>query len=127
VEREVDSRLPLSLRDFLGSEGGDVYTPDTLEMIVDRDLNHPDIQNILSPEDLVAGTRAWWSAGMPDEIIGFGNDAGGNLFCFRRRPLSEQPLEDAAVWFFDHDFNTVKEIAPSFDLLLAWYLLQLHP
>jgi len=101
---------------------GSVYTPGILAAIVDLNLDHDDIQNIVTVTEAVEGTKAYWSAGMPDDIIGFGNDCMGNMVGFKRKPRSASRPDDLPVWFFDHDFVTVKKLAGSFDRLLDWYV-----
>jgi hypothetical protein len=43
----------------------------------------------------------------------------GNMIGFRRQ---SDVTDDAPVVFFDHDFVTVQDLAPSFDAFLLWYL-----
>jgi hypothetical protein len=67
----------------------------------------------------VSATKAYWSAGMPSDVIGVASDCMGNLFGFRRQTGT---IDDAPVVFFDHDFVEVSEMADSFDEFLQWYL-----
>jgi hypothetical protein len=66
--------------------------------------------------------KASWSAGMPDDLIAFGNDSSGNLFCFKRHMPQAVRQDDLPVWFFDHDFVDVSQVAESFDGWLLSYL-----
>jgi cell wall assembly regulator SMI1 len=118
IEAELNTRLPRGYREFMARHGP-VYTPDTLQEIVEGNIDHPDIQNILNPAEAVDGTKAYWSAGMPSDVIGIGSDCMGNMIGFRRQ---EGPSDDSPVVFFDHDFLEVYEVAPSLDEFLAWYL-----
>jgi len=118
IEAELDTKLPSAYREFM-TRHGPVYTPDTLKEIADGNIDHPDIQNVLDPREAIEGTKAYWSGGMPDDLIGIGSDCMGNMIGFRRQ---EKPSDDAPVLFFDHDFVEVYEIAPCFDEYLAWYL-----
>lgn len=51
---------------------------------------------------------------MPDHLIAIAADDSGNKFCFSTLQLD---TDRQGVWFFDHDFGTVEEIASSFS---AW-------
>jgi len=101
------------------TQHGPVYTPDTLHVIADGNIVHPDIQYILDPAESIEGTKGYWSAGMPEDVIGVASDCMGNMIGFRRQ---SSVSDDAPVEFFDHDFGVVYEIAASFDEFLAWYL-----
>jgi hypothetical protein len=118
VETGLDTKLPVAFREFM-TRFGPVYTPRILGEISRRDLDHPDVQDFLSAMEAVEGTKGYWSAGMPDDVIGVASDCMGNMIGFRR---SRERLDDAPVLFFDHDFVEVSEIAPSFDHFLDWYL-----
>jgi hypothetical protein len=118
IEAELNTKLPLAYREFMTRQGP-VHTPGTLHDIVERNIEHPDILSIFDPGEAIEGTKAYWSAGMPDEVIGIASDCMGNMIGFRRLATAS---EDASVVFFDHDFVEVNEIAPSFDEFLGWYL-----
>ena len=118
MERELRTKLPLAYREFMRRHG-EAYTPDILDEIVDKNLEHPDVQNFDGPHETTKGTQAYWSGGMPDDFIGVASDCMGNMFGFARRT---ETLDDAPVLFFDHEFVDVAEVAPSFDALLSWYL-----
>ena len=118
VEAELNSKLPAAFRQFM-TRHGSVYTPTILDEISDNNIEHPDIQNILNPRDAIEGTKSYWSAGMPSDVIGVGSDCMGNMIGFRRQAVI---VDDAPVVFFDHDFVEVTELAPSFDEFLSWYV-----
>lgn len=118
IEAELNTKLPTAYREFM-TRHGPVYTPDTLQEIADENIDHHDIQNLLDPAKAIDGTKAYWSGGMPEDVIGIGSDCMGNMIGFRRQ---ETPTDDAPVVFFDHDFVEVYEVASSFDEYLAWYL-----
>ena len=42
-----------------------------------------------------------------DDMVAFASDCSGNLFCFRT-------IGGGAVFLFNHDFETIGEVAPSF-------------
>ena len=122
VEAALDTRLPASFREFM-TRFGPVHTPRVLDEIADRGLDHPDVQEFLSASEAIEGTKGYWSAGMPDDVIGVASDCMGNMIGFRR---NGERCDDAPVLFFDHDFVEVSEIAPSFDSFLDWYLGHLN-
>ena len=118
VELNLKTRLPASYRSFM-SRHGIVHTPRVLDMICERNVDHPDVQDFLEPQEAIDDTRSYWAAGMPNDIIGIASDCMGNMIGFRRRSQTD---DDAPVVFFDHDFVTAYNVAPSFDEFLAWYL-----
>jgi hypothetical protein len=124
VEQALDTALPLSYREFM-QRVGPVYTPDILDGIVARQLEHADIRHVFSPDDVINDTKGYWAAGMPRDIIGIAGDSMGNMFGFGRTRRHEARPDDLPVWFFDHDYVKVESLAESFDALLAWYLSHL--
>ena len=122
---DLEVTTPLSYRALLCSSGG-LFTPTILEEIVDRQLDFPDVQNIWLLSEVARDTRDSWSGGMPQDMVGFANDAGGNYFCYPRR-RHRATLDDAPVWFFDHESIEAHELSPSLAAWLAWYLDNLRP
>ncbi len=118
IEAELNTKLPVAFREFM-ARFGQVHTPGILDAVTAGDLDHPDIQDFLSAREAIANTKGYWSTGMPNDVIGVATDCMGNMIGFHR---SHERREDAPVLFFDHDFITVSEIAPSFDDLLKWFL-----
>ena len=114
IEKNLDTVLPQSYLDFM-SNYNVVYTPSLLDLIVEEDADLHDLQNITSIKDTIEGTKMYWSGGMPDDLIGFGNDSMGNMFCFKKLPPDSKRPDDLPVWIFDHDFNKVSQISDSFD------------
>jgi hypothetical protein len=118
IGTELATTIPSAYRRFM-TRHGSVYTPGILDAVVDRQLDHPDVQNILTPDEAIEGTKAYWSAGMPSDVIGVASDCMGNMIGFRRQTGA---VDDAPVVFFDHDFVEVSDLADSFDAFLQWYL-----
>lgn len=81
-----------------------------LDAIVDGELDMEDLSELFDPTDIVTSTEDWRDMGLPGDMVAFASDCGGNLFCFRTDG-------GPAISFFDHDFETIREISPSFD---AW-------
>ena len=124
IEEALDTTLPLSYRQFM-RRVGPVHTPAILDRIVARQLDHPDLNHLLSPDGVIKNTRGYWAAGMPADVIGIASDSMGSMFGFRRMSRREAHPDDLPVWFFDHDYMSLKQQAESFDALLGWYLSQL--
>jgi len=118
IEQELRTNLPVAFRQFMTRHGA-VYTPTIHDEIAEHDIEHSDIQNILAPEEAIEGTKGYWSAGMPEDVIGIASDCMGNMIGFRRRSSAS---DDSPVVYFDHDFVEVSQIAVGFDELLVWYL-----
>lgn len=85
-----------------------------LDAIVERELNIASVGDFYSPEEIVSETTVWKDIGMPGHLIAIAGDESGNKFCFSTMQID---ADRQGVWFFDHDFGTVEEIAPSFS---AW-------
>ena len=85
-----------------------------LDAIVERELDVASVGDFYSPEEIVSETTVWKDIGLPDHFIAIAGDESGNKFCFSTLQLD---ADRQGVWFFDHDFGTVEEIASSFS---AW-------
>ncbi|GBH30412.1 SMI1/KNR4 family protein [Sphingobium xenophagum] len=85
-----------------------------LDAIVERELDVASVGDFYAPEEIVSETTIWKDIGMPDHLIAVAGDESGNKFCFS---TSQIDADRQGVWFFDHDFGTVEEIASSFS---AW-------
>lgn len=118
IEAALKTHLPASYREFMQRHSV-VYTPSILDEITAKKLHRSDLQEFFKPKDVIEYTQMSWSGGMPDDVIGFASDCMGSMFGFLRQAL---PSDDSPVVFFDHDYVTVEEIAPSFDEFLSWYL-----
>ena len=121
IEKDLGTIFPQSYIDFMLIYG-EAYAPSLLDLIIDEDADIHDLQNITSIKDTIEGTKMYWSGGMPDDLIGFGNDSMGNMFCFKKINRNSERPDDLPVWFFDHDFNEVSQISESFDSWLESYI-----
>ena len=118
LEKKLDTKLPKSFIQFL-TTFGPIYCPKMLGTIVDRELDLWDVNNIYEAKESIESTEAYWSGGMPTDYVVFGNDCMGNAFCFKKM---KETMDDSAVFFFDHDYVTVDQLADSFDSWLEKYL-----
>lgn len=110
VEARFGFAFPADYRQAILRVGLVSPTIALLDAIDDGGLEMADLSELLDPAGMVARTEDWRDMGLPDELVTFGSDCMGNLFCFRTDG-------GPAIVFFDHDFGTTEEIAPSFT---AW-------
>jgi len=59
-------------------------------------------------------TNGWKPLGLPSDCIAIATNCCGSLFCFKSIDLESSPIEDAAVWFFDHDWGETNQVFGSF-------------
>lgn len=111
---------PESFRQFALSCGA-LYCPSLLDLVVQRQPGYSDVQQFLTPRQTTTETRRWHlePAG---QCLAFASDSSGNWFAFRDLQASPRRPDDAAVWLFDHDDETVKAEAASFDEWLKRFL-----
>ncbi len=121
MEHELSTVLPLSYRRFITTYG-EVYTPGLLDLIVEKQVDLPDVQNISSPREAVEATLAYWSGDAPKDLVAFANDCMGNVFGFLRLEPGLTAPADAPVYMFDHDFAELRPVASSFESFIAAYV-----
>ncbi|HXU94460.1 MAG TPA: SMI1/KNR4 family protein [Gallionella sp.] len=122
--QELESTLGIKLPNchvYLITKHGDLYAPNLLDAIVDKELELNDIQNFLLPNQMLEDTKAYEAAGMPEGYLVFASDCMGNMFCFKIDECKNQ-LSEPPIWFFDHDFVEIKPIANSFNEWLGNYV-----
>ncbi len=114
---DVESQLGLSLPDAFQSDLCALGAASTrialLNAIVDGDLGLADVQEFLTPAEMIQSTHDWRELGLATDAIAFAGDCMGNLFCFR--------AGSGAVWLWDHDLNEIEKVAPSFEEWIARY------
>lgn len=115
AERRLGVRLPEAYRREVLQVGLPSPTIALLSAIVERQLDLESLGDFYTPDEIVEVPESWRDLGMPDRLIAFASDGGGNQFCFDTGQPVNGSAGDAAVWFYDHDFGTVREIASSFD------------
>jgi len=121
AEHELATVFPQSYITFMQAHGS-VRTPSLLSLIVDGEHEQWDVMVISELSEIIEDTRACWSGGLSEQLIGFASDSMGNLFCFRRVAPETPRADDAEVWFFDHEFCSDNKVADSFDGWLLSYL-----
>lgn len=111
-EQDFGIFLPNDYRIFL-SNFGNIWTPDILNLVVDKELEINDVQNFWNIDKIIYDNQNEWTSQIVPEIIPFASDCMGNIFAFLRDEL-KSPKESAHVYFYDHDFNTVEKVSSSF-------------
>jgi len=104
---------------------GEVWTPNVLNIVTNKFPNDDTIyalQKVEAITELVSTNNEYWAGGMPTNFIKFGFDVMGNAFVFERWSLELGRLVDLPVYVFDHDYNKVIQLVPSFIALLESYL-----
>lgn len=125
AERVPGTVLPQSYLSFAIRIGA-IYTPDLLTLMTGGESEiapegaRMDIQNFLSPKELVETTKAYWSAGMDDWLVVIASDCMGNVFGFRKASGDRQ--DDAPVYTFDHDFCETHEEEVGYDAWLESFI-----
>ncbi len=84
-----------------------------LEGILASGLDFHDVSEFFGPEEVIRLTEQWRGGGMPDHLVVFAGDCGGNLFCFDASPGADH----GAVWLWDHQEGDESLAAVSFT---AW-------
>ena len=115
VEISLSVRLPGDYRRAVLEVGLPRPTITLLDAIVERELELQCLGDFYSPTEIIEETISWRKIGMPERLIAFAGDESGNKFCFDADGLMNGSPEGSAIWFFDHDFGTVDQIAGSFD------------
>ena len=112
LESKLNGFLPDSYK-YLISTYGLVHSPNVLTKICDLDADIAEVQDFLSLEDIFSLSKLYEMGGMPKGHILFASDCKGNMFCFKLTDCVSKKI-DVPVWFFDHDFCTVKKVSNSF-------------
>jgi hypothetical protein len=75
------------------------------------------LSDFYSSAEIIEETIGRRELGMPELLVPFASDGGGNKFCFDAGRLNNGSAEGNAIRFYDHGFGAVDQIAASFD---AW-------
>ena len=115
VEQRLNVHLPGDYRKAVLRVGLPRPTIALLDAIVERELDLHSLGDFYSPAEIIEETLAWREIGMPGSLVAIASDGCGNKFCFDADRLNDGSAEGSAIWFYDHDFGTVDQIAASFD------------
>ncbi len=114
VEQRLGVRLPDDYLRAVLQAGLPRPTIALMDAIVERELDMHSLSDFYSPVEIIEETTQWREIGMPEQLVAFASDGCGNKFCFDAERLNNGSAEGHAIWFYDHDFETVVKIAPSF-------------
>lgn len=114
AEKDLSYSFPASYRGAVLAVGLPKPTADLWDAI-DEQSALPHLADFLTPTEIVGSVQDWRPLGYPAELVPFASDSGGNLLSFRRSDVSD------IVYLWDHDFDTVQQIAASFADLLEAY------
>jgi hypothetical protein len=120
LESKYSIVLPQAYREFIITYGN-ICTQDLLASIVDGHYDLSDVQYFETPEQAIESTEGYLSAGMPEGFVSFASDCMGNAYCFKVSECQMPDLDEAPIWFFDHDFLDVGKVSDSFEAWLARY------
>lgn len=112
LEKEFKIFLPNDYKAFLTSFGN-IWTPNILDLIVDQELELNDVQDFWDIDKIIYDKRNEWTAQVSTDIIPFASDCMGNIFAFLTNEI-KSPTETANIYFYDHDFETIEKVSPSF-------------
>ena len=112
LEHEFQIVLPEDYKTFL-LNFGNIWTPDILDLVVDKNLPISDVQQFWSIDKIIYDKQNKWTLHVSTDIIPIASDCMGNIFAFLRDDL-KLPTETADIYFFDHDLDTVEKISNSF-------------
>lgn len=121
VEARFETYLPREFRLCMEQVGPASPGLALLSAIVDQRLDIPSLGDFLGPREMVETTQAWRQAGLPESMVAFATDAGGDLYCFQVVPEAEPVPNDATVWYFDHEEREVESLDIPFSKWLALY------
>jgi len=121
VEWRFGVRLPDDYRDAVLRVGLPRTNLALLSAINERELDLHCVSDFCSPAEVIKETLGWREIGMPANLIAFASDHSGNKFCFDADRLKSSKDGSAAIWFFDHDFDTVELVAASFTAWIETY------
>ena len=117
VEQHLGIQLPEDYKKAVLQAGLPRPTIALLDAIVERELDLHDLGDFHSPSEIIEQTLAWRDIGMPEQLVAFASDSCGNKFCFDTDEMKKGSAEGCGIWFYDHDFDAVNQIALGFD---AW-------
>ncbi|NQY89819.1 MAG: SMI1/KNR4 family protein [Colwellia sp.] len=112
LESKLDLLLPDSYK-YLISTYGLLHSPNVLTKICDLNVEVSEVQDFLSLEDVSSLSKLYEMSGMPKGHILFASDCKGNMFCFKLTDCISKTI-DIPVWFFEHEFSTVRKVSNSF-------------
>lgn len=121
AEKELQSFLPVSYRQFLASHGP-LFVPELWDIVVGRELPARAPREFLTPAQVVTNTQVCWSGGMPNDFIGVAVDFTGDIYGFRRVAVNAVRPDDLPVEVFDTAEVRIVPVAASFESWIEWFV-----
>lgn len=112
LEERLKIQLPDSYKCFVLTFGN-IWTPGILDLIDEKEIEIADVQEFWNAEKIVFDKENEWTSDLEEDLIPFASDCFGNIFCFAAEDLTLRK-DDCNVYFFDHDFDTIKNLSISF-------------
>ena len=123
MEERLETLLPSAYVTFMQQHGG-AYSPRIVDFIANEDSVEEqfDLQDLFDAKGVIETTEEGWTGELPRDLIAFGDDCMGNLFCFRRVERGEPRAGDAEVVLYENDFQDTRTVAESFTSFIASFL-----
>src|SRR5262245_60233854 len=125
-ETTLNFKFPQAYVDAVLEHG----TPDVdiqlLDAIVEENADVGDVSSFI-PLGRIAPVTPDNYLGLPEGYVPFATDCMGNAICFSRDDDTGERVVDAPVIKWDHDFEEVIEMAPSFAALIQTWTALPYP
>jgi len=112
LEQAFKIYLPDDFKIF-ANHFGNLWTPDVLDIIVDKKIEMFDVQQFWEINDIFKYKEEGLTPNTPFDIIPFASDCMGNIFAFLSDRIKDKK-ETSEIYFLDHDFMTLKKLSNSF-------------
>ena len=119
-EQEYGITLPLDYKEFL-KVYGDIWTPDILDLMDDKELDFPDVQEFWKLHQIKKDKNNGWTSQLDTNLIPFASDCMGNIFGFKMNEL-KGAVDATNIYFYDHDFESIELVSESFTKWIEEYL-----
>lgn len=119
LESLLKIRIPDDYKIFLANYG-DLWTPSVLDILVDNDIDMPDIQQFWSVDEIIDDKLAGYTKQIAEDMVAFASDCMGNFYSFLSKDIKRQQL-GAPIYYFDLEFDKMHLFANSFIDLIESY------
>jgi cell wall assembly regulator SMI1 len=116
LEDALKIKLPEDFKLFM-NQCGNVWAPDILDIIVNNELEMNDIQQFMTPDEIIDDKRSGSANQIKKDVIPFALDSMGNMYVFKTSDIRNQK-QTAKIYFYDHDFDKLHAVSNSFTDLI---------